>query len=272
VTGETCVGRVLHAGEACLASVRFAPGALGPRQAMLEVRYRGTGSPLAVPLSGIADVRPAQAFSAAPDPLPFGDDLTLSTNPPAAVTVTNNGTGQLRIDNVSLPTNGGTGKYPEDYAITENTCTNRTLRPGESCAVTLQHSPQGVGERPAVLRFDDTAPNGPHLVGLQGSGTQPQLQFNPAVTPGGRVTSVFGSGFAPQRAVTLRLRDFPETITATTDAAGNFDAVLVVFPNTRTGERIADATVDGHQPPITATASLLVVPGTASPPDFQNRR
>jgi hypothetical protein len=72
--------------------------------------------------------------------------------------------------------------------------------------------------------------------------------------------------------VTLRLRDFPETITATTDAAGNFDAVLVVFPNTRTGERIADATVDGHQPPITATASLLVVPGTASPPDFQNRR
>ena len=272
VTGETCVGRVLHAGEACLASVRFAPGALGPRQAMLEVRYRGTGSPLAVPLSGIADVRPAQAFSAAPDPLPFGDDLTLSTNPPAAVTVTNNGTGQLRIDNVSLPTNGGTGKYPEDYAITENTCTNRTLRPGESCAVMLQHSPQGVGERPAVLRFDDTAPNGPHLVGLQGSGTQPQLQFNPAVTPGGRVTSVFGSGFAPQRAVTLRLRDFPETITATTDAAGNFDAVLVVFPNTRTGERIADATVDGHQPPITATASLLVVPGTASPPDFQNRR
>ncbi|MGH4021388.1 MAG: choice-of-anchor D domain-containing protein [Pseudonocardiaceae bacterium] len=272
VTGETCIGRVLHAGEACLASMRFAPGTLGPRRAVLEVRYRGLGSPLAVPLSGVADVRPPVAFSAAPDPLSFGDNLTLSTNPPAAVTVTNNGAGQLRIDNVSLPANGGTGKYPEDYAIAANTCTNRTLRPGESCDVTLQHSPQSVGERPAVLRFDDTAPNGPHLVALQGSGTQPQLQFNPAVTPGGRVTSVFGSGFAPQRGVTVRLRDFPETITATTDAAGNFTATVVIFPNATPGNRVADATVVGHQPPITTTGSLLVVLGTASPPDFQNRR
>nr|MDQ3990057.1 choice-of-anchor D domain-containing protein [Actinomycetota bacterium] len=267
VTGETCIARVLHAGEACLASLRFAPGTLGPRQAVLEVRYRGMGSPLTVPLSGVADVRPTQAFSAVPDPLSFGDDLTLSTNPPVAVTVTNNGAGQLRIDNVSLPVNGGTGKFPEDYAITANTCTNRTLRPGESCDVALLHSPQGVGERPAVLRFDDTAPNGPHLVALQGSGTQPQLRFNPAVVPGGRVTSVVGSGFAPQRGVTVRQRGFPETITAITDAAGNFTATVVVFPNSTPGNRIADATVDGHQPPITATGSLLVVPGTASPPE-----
>jgi len=272
VTGENCIGRVLHAGEACLASLRFAPTTLGPRQAVLEVRYRGQGLPLAVPLSGIADVRPTQAFSAAPNPLSFGDNLTLSTNPPAAMTVTNNGAGQLTIDNVSLPTNGGTGKHPEDYAIAANTCTNRTLRPGESCDVTLQHSPQGVGERPAVLRFDDTAPNGPHLVGLQGSGTQPQLQFNPAVTPAGRVTSVFGSGFAPQRGVTVRLRGFPETIATTADAAGNFTAALVIFPNATPGNRIADATVDGHQPSITATASLLVVPGTAAPPEFRSRR
>jgi len=225
-----------------------------------------------VPLSGIADVRPTQAFSAAPNPLSFGDNLTLSTNPPAAMTVTNNGAGQLTIDNVSLPTNGGTGKHPEDYAIAANTCANRTLRPGESCDVTLQHSPQGVGERPAVLRFDDTAPNGPHLVSLQGSGTQPQLQFNPAVTPAGRVTSVVGSGFAPQRGVTVRLRGFPETITTTADAAGNFTAALVIFPNATPGNRIADATVDGHQPSITATASLLVVPGTAAPPEFRSRR
>ncbi|MDQ3885927.1 MAG: choice-of-anchor D domain-containing protein [Actinomycetota bacterium] len=272
VTGETCISRVLHAGEACLASLQFAPSVVGPHQAVLEVRYRGLGSPLAVPLSGLADVAPPQAFSATPNPLAFGDNLTLSTNPPAAVTVTNNGRGQLRIDNVSLPPNGGTGKHPEDYAITANTCANRTLRPGESCEVTVQHSPQGVGERPAVLRFDDTAPNGPHLVGLQGSGTQPQLQFNPAVTPAGRVVSLIGSGFAPQRAVTVQLREFQQTITATTDAAGNFNASMIVFPNTQAGERIADATVDGHQPPITATASLLVVPGTASPPDFQNRR
>ncbi|MGH3797794.1 MAG: choice-of-anchor D domain-containing protein [Pseudonocardiaceae bacterium] len=272
VTAETCVGRTVQAGESCLVSVRFAPSGLGPRHGALEVRYRGTGSPLIVPLTGIASRQPPRAVVFTPEPLSFGENLPLSTSPPGDVTVRNNGSAPMTISAVGLPTDAGPAKHPEDYKITKDGCTGRTLRPGESCAVTLQHSPQGVGDRPAVVRFDDNAPNAPQLVAVQGSGLQPRLQFNPAVAPASRVSTLFGSDFPPQHSVTIQMPDVPGLITVTTDPAGNFSTPIVIFPNATPGERTAVATVAGHQPPITATATLLVVPGTVGPPGFADRR
>jgi hypothetical protein len=272
VTAQTCVGRTLQGGESCLVTVRFSPSEVGPRRAVLEIRYRGTGSPLPIPLSGIGDQQPPRAFTSVPEPLSFGAHLPLSTSPPGEVTVRNTGAAPMTVSAVSIPADVGAGQFPRDYTIIADNCTGRTLQPGETCTVTLQYSPQGVGPRPAVLRFDDNAPNGPHLVALQGSGIVPLLRFNPAVVQEGRVTSLFGSGFAPLRTVTVRLPDRPAPIVVTTDAAGNFTTPVVVYPNSTPGERIAEATVDAHEPPITATAGVLIVPGTVSPPDFHNRR
>lgn len=271
LTAETCLGRTLQAGESCLASVRFTPSEVGPREAVLEVRHRGTGSPLLVPLLGVGDTQPPRAVTVIPEPLPFGENLPLSTNPPGDVTVRNTGAAPLTINAVGIPADAGPQQHPEDYAITTDGCTGRTLQPGATCTVTVRHSPQGVGERRAVLRFDDNAPNSPHLVALEGSGTQPRLQFNPAVVQEGRVTTAFGSGFAPQRTVTLRLPGIPGPIILTTDPGGNFTTPVVIFPNAVPGARTTEATLDGHQPPITATTSLLIVPGTVSPPNFAER-
>ncbi|MGQ0773545.1 MAG: choice-of-anchor D domain-containing protein [Pseudonocardiales bacterium] len=272
VTAEMCLGRTLHAGDSCLVSVRFSPSDLGSRQGTLDVRYRGTGSPLPVPLLGVGERPPPRAFTSMPEPLSFGPNLPLSVSPPSAVTVRNTGAAPLTISAVGIPTDAGPAQFPQDYTITLDECTGRTLAPDATCAVTLQYSPQGVGERPAVLRFDDNAPNAPHLVSLQGSGITPLLQFNPAVVQDGRVTTLFGSGFAPLRSVIVRVPEIPGPIIVTADLAGNFSTPVVIFPNSTPGTRIAEATVDGHQPPITSTATLLIVPGTVAPPEFSNRR
>ncbi len=267
VDPATCVGKTLHAGETCPASVQFLPGSVGPHEAELGVGYRGSGSPLVLPLLGIADLQPPQAVTFTPEPLFFGNYLPLSSNPPADVTVENTGNAPLTINTVGLPTDLGPEQNPADYRITRDVCTNRTLRPGETCAVTLQFSPQGIGERPAVLRFDDNAPDAPHLLPLQGGGIQPTLKFDPAVVQAGRVTTLVGSGFAPRRNVIVQMPDSSGPITVLADAAGNFTTRTVIFSTTIPGERRVEATIDGPQPPITATARLLVVSRPAPPPD-----
>ncbi|MGH3903020.1 MAG: choice-of-anchor D domain-containing protein [Pseudonocardiaceae bacterium] len=270
VDPATCVGKTLHAGESCPVSVQFAPSAVGPREAELGVGYRGSGSPLVVPLLGIAELQPPQVVTFTPEPLAFGDELPLSTNPPGDVTVENTGNAPLTINAVRIPTDADTGQNPEDYRITRDGCTNRTVRPGESCMVTVQFSPRGIGERLAVLQVDDNAPDGPHLLALQGNGIQPTLRFDPAVVQAGRVTTLFGSGFAPRRNVTVQMPDAAGPITVTADAAGNFTTQVVIFSTTIPGERTVEATIEGLEPPITATTRLLVVTRPAPPPGTVN--
>jgi hypothetical protein len=273
LTADTCVGRVLQSGEGCLASVLFTPTAVGPRRAMLEVRYVGLASPLFVPLTGAGDTKPPRAVTVDPEPLAFGDQLPLSQNPPGVVTVRNTGAAPLKIDKTSLPPDAGADKHPEDYQIGKDDCTGRTLEPGQACTVTMLHSPQGIGFRPAVLRFDDNAPNGPHLASLLGGAVQPLLQFNPAVVPAGRVTTVFGSGFTPLRPVTLTLSGSPDAATVIPDAAGNFVNEMLIFPHSTEGERLGEAVITGTQDRLKSPpASLLIVPGSVEPPDFLNRR
>ena len=261
---ESCAETTLHTGDTCPASVRFLPDTAGQREAQLGVGYRGSGAPLVVPLLGIADPQPPSAVGFTPDPLSFGDKLPLSTNPPGDVTVENTGTAPLRINAVGLPPTPD--QNPLDYRITKETCVGKTIRPGEACVVTLQFSPQGVGERPAVLQFYDNAPRSPHRLTLQGNGSQPSLRFDPAVVQAGRVTTLFGSGFAPRRNVLVRMPESSGPITVTTDGAGNFTTRTVIFSTTLPGERQAEATIEGPQPPITATARLLVVTRPAPPP------
>ncbi|HEX2298718.1 MAG TPA: choice-of-anchor D domain-containing protein, partial [Pseudonocardiaceae bacterium] len=266
--GETCTETTLHAGESCPATVRFspAPDSAGQHLADLIVGYRGSGAPLVLPMLGIADEQPPRVVTFTPEPLSFGDKLPLSLNPPVDARVNNTGNAPLTINAVQIPADAGPAQNAADYRITRDGCTGQTMAPGASCAVTVQFSPQAVGERPAVLRFDDNAPKSPHLLALQGSGAQPTLRFDPAVVQTGRVTTLLGSGFAPQRPVTILMPDATEPITVTADGAGNFTTRTVIFSTTIPGERRVQATIADHQPQIAATARLHIVPRPGPPP------
>lgn len=269
--GPTTCGPPLHPGDSCVVSVDYAPRDTGGSAATLLVPRRGAGvTEIPVRGNGSPYPSPDPAFVVAPEPLDFGERLTLSDSAPAVVTVTNEGTRTFGVATVTLPPLLAPSA-PGDYRITADECTGATLGPGENCTVTLVHQPQAPGDRPAVLQFEQDTPGGiqPHLVELRGRGTTPTLGVNPAVVTVGRLTSVTGQGFPPGRQVTLTMPGFPEVVLATTDAAGVFVAPLHVYPNSVPGTRVLDAVVAGFA--IGDTENLLVVPGSMGPPDFLDR-
>jgi hypothetical protein len=156
---------------------------------------------------------------------------------------------------------------PADYTVAADTCSDIPLAPNRTCQVTIRFSPTAPGDRPAVLRFVDNAPGGDaHLIGLAGKGGTPVIQLSPAVTQPGRVVTVTGTGYAPNRTVTITIAGSVETSKAVADATGVFSQSLLIFPKSSVGNRLVTATVDGTT--LKAERPLLVVNPTVTPADF----
>lgn len=270
----TCAG-TLHVEDTCAVTIDFTPPTEGTHTGSLDIKPAFVGA-VPIPVTGIGTPfpQPDPAFEIDPRPLDFGERLILTDSGPGAVTVTNGGTRVINVGAVSLPA------LPEpsasgDYRITANTCTGALLDPGETCTVTLVHQPLGPGARPAVLQIDQAVPGPaiqPHLVELLGAGTQPRLQMNPAVVPVGRITNVIGTGFPPNRTVSVRMPGFPELVQFGTGPDGTFTEAMLIYPNSVPGSRVVEVTVDGTAPAVGDAENLLVVPGTLGPPDFLVRR
>ncbi len=156
---------------------------------------------------------------------------------------------------------------PNDYAVTTNTCVGAPIPVGGTCQVKVRFSPTVPGERPAVLRFDDNAIGGPHLVGLTGSGSQPSIEISPGVTPPSRVITVTGTGFAPNQPITLAVPGGVTTTPATTDGTGTFRGALLILPRGSSTSRLVTASVTAF-PTIKAERPVLIVTPTVSPADF----
>jgi hypothetical protein len=92
------------------------------------------------------------------------------------------------------------------------------------------------------------------------AGPVPKIALNPAVGPPGTITTVTGTGFPANTAVSLGWAAGVGTAEAHTDAQGAFTTELVVVVPDVLGPRQAVAT----QFP-TAKAPFLVVPSTSEP-------
>jgi len=112
----------------------------------------------------------AGAVGLSPPALDFGSQATGSSSGPRAVSVTNSGSGFLRISSATLG-----GANAADFAIAADACSGRTLLVGESCQVSVAFSPGATGARAATLAIADDAPGSPHTVALSGAGTTPAL-------------------------------------------------------------------------------------------------
>jgi alpha-L-fucosidase len=187
----------------------------------------------------------------------------LSDGPTQTVTVTNVGGSPLTVTDVTVVSTIALA----DYTIAADTCSDIPLAPAKTCQVTVTFSPTASGDRPAVLRFADNAPGGDaHLIGLAGKGGTPVLQLSPAVTQPGRVVTVTGTGFAPNRTVAITIAGSPETATAVADATGAFSQALLIFPKSSVGNRLVAGTIDGTA--LKAERPLLIVTPTVTPADF----
>jgi Tol biopolymer transport system component len=273
VGAQSCTGEeaiVLQQTGSCEVSVTFAPTAEGERTGTLVIRLRD-GREFTVPVRGTGfeeEIPPPDdaRFAANPDPLAFGDRLLLSDAPAQAVTVTNTGGSDLAVTGVAVV---APPLSAADYTIETNTCADGPVPPGGTCRVAVTFSPQGSGPRAAVLRFTDDIPGGtPHLIALTGAGSKPDVQVSPGVVQPGRAITVGGTGFAPNRQVTITITGSVEKTTAVPDATGAFRTTLLILPKSPIGTHQVVATIDGTDPPIAPAKPVLIVVPSVSPADF----
>jgi hypothetical protein len=154
----------LTAFQSCTISVTFTPTVSGAESATMNVADSATGSPQLVTLSGTGT-----AISLSPSALNFGSQAENTTSPAQTVTLTNNGTTALTINNIST-----TGTNAGDFGLT-NTCpaSPATLAGGANCTISVTFTPTTQAAESATLQVADSDPSSPQTVALSGTGTKP---------------------------------------------------------------------------------------------------
>ncbi len=164
IVADNCSGTSVAPDSSCTVLVHFNPRATGDRSAALAISYNAEESPFRVPLRGTGT---EPLVSLEPTALEFGDLLVASSSRQKRVTLRNNGTGPLRIQNVST-----TEEDPRNFNLQGNTCTGASLAPNETCRVSIVFSPRTTGRRQASLTISHNAPGESHNVLLSGTGTE----------------------------------------------------------------------------------------------------
>ena len=96
--------------------------------------------------------------------LAFAEQVVGITSKAKKITVTNQGSGTLTINQIYVA-----GADPGDFAET-NTC-GSALAAGASCKISVTFTPSAVGKRSALLGISDSDPASPQAVALTGTGT-----------------------------------------------------------------------------------------------------
>jgi hypothetical protein len=216
----TCaIPTVLSPNSTCTISIVFSPTAAGLRQASIVVADNATGSPQAIPLTGVG-VAPQPAVTLTPGSLTFASTTQGATSPPQTITITSAGIATLHISSVVL-----SGANPGDFSIMTNTCTG-AFAPNVSCTISVTFSPLGAGQRSANITIADDAPNSPQPVQLTGTG-EAGPPGKPAVSLTSR-TIAFGT-------VTQGASAGPQSVTLTNSGTGPLHISSIVVGGTNSG-------------------------------------
>ncbi|MEA2443450.1 MAG: hypothetical protein QOJ12_742, partial [Thermoleophilales bacterium] len=100
--------------------------------------------------------------------LAFGDQQPGVASGEQTITLRNNGAPRLRPATVTL-----VGAEPAQFSISANTCTGASLAIGQSCAVGVKFTPNGLGPRSAAVAITSNAAGSPHIVPMSGNGANP---------------------------------------------------------------------------------------------------
>ena len=180
---------------------------------------------------------PAPAVTLAPTTVAFGSRTVNTTSPASAVTLTNSGTSNLLISNI---TSSG------DFAFTTN-CPILTppLAALATCNINITFTPLTVAALTGNVTITSNAPGSPHVIGMTGTGASapvPGILVSPSSVNLGNVTVGISSTAQPL------------TITNTGLATLNLTAIAV------TGSGFARVTPALASPPNCATS---LAPSTA---------
>jgi len=163
VSQDTCDGETLDGGAACAVSVRFAPSAVGAREATLLVEGTPGGSQsITLSGSGLSEA----SVSVSPSTETFAERVIGETSATTTFVVRNGGDQTTGVPVVSLE--GGTSG---DFEIVTNGC-NAVLAKDATCEVAVRFEPTASGNRTTTLQVV-TTPGGTGTAALSGLGLEP---------------------------------------------------------------------------------------------------
>ncbi len=155
------------AGATCALLVTFKPGAIGARNAQIDIVSNAGGVANVVRLTGAGVAVPAPIVALNMTAIGFGNVIYGSMGSPMNVILGNTGGANLAISSIV-----STGA---DFSLTHN-CPS-ALSPSTQCAISVRFSPLALGSRSGVLRVNSNAAGSPHSVNLSGTGCR---YFSPA--------------------------------------------------------------------------------------------
>jgi hypothetical protein len=169
IEGTNCVG-FIGPSMGCELTVRFTPGAAGPREASLRVVTDGTPAEFLTELSG-EGAAPELVFE--PAGHDFGLVETHSGSPRTNLTLRNAGATSVQTFNLEI-----SGPDANEFSISGSDCWGATLAPGATCSIEVQYNANEEGEFFAAVSIHSgsvafTAP-------LSGRAERPQVEASPS--------------------------------------------------------------------------------------------
>jgi WD40 repeat protein len=248
LAGGTCAGATLEPAAACTVLVSFKPGAIGERDASMDIGG-SSGAAVSVALSGVGADPPRPALTASPTALDFDELVVGAAAAPQTVTVRNSG----NVSNTPSVQLGGA--EAADFLITTNGCAGRSIGAGSTCTVSIGFNPTAAGARAATLSVAGIGGSSA-TVRLSGTGRlNPVLAVSPAVVVSGQVVTVAGTNFPAGAVVALTWGVGGPPLAAVADETGSFSLPVVVPPGVGSGTRSLAAVA----PPEAATATAAVL-------------
>lgn len=236
VTGGTCqLGLAVPPGQTCTVEVVLTPIAPGPVTGQLTVTE---SLPDAVSLT-------TSLAGAGGDPTLYprrsGIDFEVTpvgaTTGPIAADIENVGIVGASIASVRLA-----GAHPDDFAITDESCTGRDLGPAGTCSLGVAFRPTDAGYRTALVIVTTTTGQYTAVV-VDGNGTR-SAELVAATTKirAGADLVLGGGGFGPGAVVSVSWADGRgASVSVVADDQGSFLVVLPTTANERAGKRVVVA-------------------------------
>jgi YVTN family beta-propeller protein len=172
-------GTGVAAGANCTINVSFKPTATGPLTGSLTITDNNNGVAGSTQVVSLTGTGTGAVVSSSPSSLTFSAQLSGSTSPAQAVTLTNAGNATLTVSGITAS---------GDFSQT-NTC-GASVSTGAKCDVSVTFKPTAGGTRTGTLSISDNAPGSPQTVALSGTGQD----FTIAAASGSSTTATVAPG------------------------------------------------------------------------------
>ncbi len=178
---NVCGSNPIAGGASCTINVAFAPQAIGPYQAEVDIIDNSGGLAAAkqvIALSGTG-VAASPIANLSPASLTFGTLAVGTTSGPQPITLRNLGSAALTLSQLTF-----TGSDAASFAVAPSgtTCPiGSTVAIGANCLVQIDFAPQTSGAKNATVNFIDNASGSPQSISLSGMAIAPTLQISPSL-------------------------------------------------------------------------------------------